>query len=487
MRSAWAAAAQHFIARVDIGTSPVWRSQGGEWGRTPGRVMQGLCWRDGFALNWWQHVTMTLPWKNAWWKPLGFTNTLVPQKLRYSNGYIAGIESNKRRVYRHFSHWNGHEVFGESLMVYSPHGLMSKFMASVQTQFFFHPTWGSCASSPSSSYGKRGISVFHAKRKPIRLKKKLGWSTCPLPFFLHRRGQMNGLLHLWRFSSLKRAHKRLWERTFGPACPWKGTTWHRNLAKVCPPVIKHVWEILVKNWEHHLNCIKSLGCHFLVPDYPLELDYFHCHVTMFISQSRRYWIASSSFQVCLTGMPRTAWTRVGFHQDHQALKPGKNMSDQLSHPKFTCFIMFFTVSVHVISVIYPNKHTCSCDLLRLGTPYGMLWTAFFKIYRAWISTNMNQEQSNNEVTCCFVSKWTCCCRLPIFTVKWIWTTISSCKWFLSPLKCSKIMILPSTLTNSYQFCDIRDLVGEPLVQSCFQIILVTLLRSPISVLWDELI
>jgi hypothetical protein len=55
------------------------------------------------------------------------------------------------------------------------------------------------------------------------------------------------------------------------------------------------------------------------------------------------------------------------------------------------------------------------------------------------------------------------------------------------IKCTKIMILPSTLTNSYQFCDIRDLVGEPLVQSCFQIILVTLLRSPISVLWDELI
>jgi hypothetical protein len=146
-------------------------------------------------------------------------------------------------------------------------------------------------------------------------------------------------------------------RTFGPACPWKGTRWHRSLAKACHPVINHVWEILVKNWEHHLNCTNSLGCHFLVPDYPLELDYFHCHVTMFISQSRRYWIASSSFQVCLTGMPRTAWTRVGFHQDHQALKPGKNMSDQLSHPKFTCFNYHVFHSISACHIRHISQQT----------------------------------------------------------------------------------------------------------------------------------
>jgi hypothetical protein len=48
------------------------------------------------------------------------------------------------------------------------------------------------------------------EKKDYSIVKELGWSTCPLPFFLQRRGQMNGLLHLWRFSSLKRAHKRLW-------------------------------------------------------------------------------------------------------------------------------------------------------------------------------------------------------------------------------------------------------------------------------------
>jgi hypothetical protein len=43
------------------------------------------------------------------------------------------------------------------------HGLMSKFMASVQTQLLFHPTWGSCASSPSSSYGKQTFPSFMRK------------------------------------------------------------------------------------------------------------------------------------------------------------------------------------------------------------------------------------------------------------------------------------------------------------------------------------
>ena len=342
---------------------------------------------------------------------LGLRITLVPQKLRYSTDiwyidiYIDGIESNKRRVYRNFSYWNGHEVFGESLMVWTrlysstqsipvPNGLMSKFMA-LQTQLL-HPTWGSCASSPSSSYGmlwEAGNFRLSCEKKAYSIEKK-SWAGRHVrcPFFLHRRGHMNGLLHLWRFSSLKRAQKRLWERTFGPACPWKGTRWHRSLAKACPPVIKHVWVILVKNWEHHLNCIKSLGCHFLVPDYPLELDYFHCHVTMFISQSRRYWIASSSFQVCLTGMPRTAWTRVGFHQDHQALKPGKNMSDQLSHPKFTCFIMFFTVSVHVISVIYPNISQQTQLQLWPSSAGNPLWDALNCLFQNLSGMNQHEHE-----------------------------------------------------------------------------------------------
>ena len=120
-------------------------------------------------------------------------------------------------------------------MVYSPHGLMSKFMASVQTQFFFHPTWGSCASSPSSSYGEAGNFRLSCEKKAYSIeKKKLGWSTCPLPFFLHRRGQMNGLLHLWRFSSLKRAHKRLWERTFGPCLSMEGHHVTQKLGKGLP-------------------------------------------------------------------------------------------------------------------------------------------------------------------------------------------------------------------------------------------------------------
>lgn len=107
------------------------------------RVMQGLCWRDGFALNWWQHVTLTLPWKNAWWKPLGFTDYFsssetkvqyssriyrryrIQQKTRWSSFFLLKWPWSFRWIpYRFYRLYHG---------LPSPHGLMSKFMASVQT------------------------------------------------------------------------------------------------------------------------------------------------------------------------------------------------------------------------------------------------------------------------------------------------------------------------------------------------------------------